>query len=454
MQVLLINQNATIERLVKLSSGKLGYELTNAKDISEVENGAYGFVVMDSDLYNDEEFGILKQKFGNAKYILIITKGAERPEGFDVYIEKPFLPTELVDIFGSLAASVENTIDEEAVFGDEEAVFEDEELQQDLPSVESVFDTEEQSGDIEELGDLDDFDSLGLEEEKAEEPSELEDLEFSFDDDAPLDIESKEDNMIETATEDDKLDDSFEINLDEQMSAINDEVEGIDFDMPEDISLDETSDEISMPEIAAEDSNDFAGLDELSVNENDIEMELDDILPTEEALMPENEADEEELSIGDDMGDFDEELGDEMPNIESDPHIFDEDEVNKLKNLLDETEEDKQDDDDLNLDNIKIHNEELGSLTEESLAEALGVSIDSQAQHSNDSGSDIEEGGIDESGIPDSLPAAPSAVAPTNFGLNALELNPNQSITISLDALKELLNMADVTINITLSKKQ
>jgi uncharacterized membrane protein len=454
MQVLLINQNATIERLVKLSSGKLGYELTNAKDISEVENGAYSFVIMDSDLYNDEEFGILKQKFGDAKYILIITKGADRPDGFDVYVEKPFLPTELVDIFASLAASVDNAVEEEAVFGDEVASFEEEGAISDtLDSLDedSIFGaTEEESSN--ELGDLDDFASLDLDDEKPMEALDKEDeLEFSFDEDTAMDIEPKEEKIDEIALDDTKLDDDFEINLDEQMSAINEEAEGIDFDMPQDmsLSLDESEHEISIPEMD-ELGDELGALDGLE--ENDADMELDDISLEEEISTASDDTLEQELSLDDEMGNFDEIASEEMPSFEDDPHIFDEDEVNKLKNLLDETEEEKlESDDDIDLDNIKIHNEELGSLTEESLAEALGVSIDSSSQHQDNNDSGIE----DEGDIPSTLPTSTeTTVASPSFGLSALQLNPNQSITVSLDALKELLNMADITINITLSKKQ
>lgn len=458
MQVLLINQNATIERLVKLSSGKLGYELVNAKDISEVENEAYGFIIIDSDLYNEEEFGVLKQKFGSAKYILIITKGADRPDGFDVYVEKPFLPTELVDIFSSLATSVADTNDD-AVFGDDMSAFGNDESELGTLDEDAVFGIggEENSADeLGELGDLDDFGSMELDEEKTTEPTVdgLDDLELSFDEAeetqskedeiGDLDLDGKEESLAE--------EDDFQINLDEQMSAIGNEVDGIEFDAPEDISLDEPSDELSLDSIEGNDA--FGSMEELGMDN----IEADDNLLMEE----DNQADFGSVALeDDDMGElsFDEDIAqaDEAPSMESDAHIFDEDEVNKLKDLLDETEEEKSESDDFDLENIKIHNEELGSLTEESLAEALGVNIENEAQDIDDMPSELDTSSdISGSDIPDSLPVAPvvSAAAATNIPANAIQLNPNQSITISLDALKELLNMADVTINITLSKKQ
>ncbi|MGE4397954.1 MAG: hypothetical protein AB7D29_00415 [Campylobacterales bacterium] len=423
MQVLLINQNATIERLVKLSSGKLGYELASAKDILEVENGVYDFIIIDSDLYNDDEFGALKEKFENAKYLLIITKGVERPAGFDVYIEKPFLPTELVDILGSLSSGVAQ---------DDSSIFEDSGLGSELGELDedAVFGSAEESDKNESIEDLGGFDELSLDDDNTlsddiltEEKSEdFGDLELSLDGDDDLSIEDTKPAAQEP-------EDEMQINLDEQIGAIADEVNEIDFDSGED---------------------DLGGLDGMD------SLELD--TPSDEPEMAEEETNGIEDGFGEELELDGLEGFDNEEHQDSDPQIFDEDEVNKLKNLLDETEEDKLENEDFDLDNIKIQNDELGSLTEESLAEALGVNIDTQPATIDDMGDDLTS--MEDETLPDTLPdAAPSipslsTSASTNIPANAIQLNPNQSITISLDALKELLNMADVTINITLSKKQ
>lgn len=437
MQVLLINQNATIERLVKLSSGKLGYELVSAKDISDVGSAAYGFIIIDSDLYNDEEFAILKQNFSNAKYILIITKGAQRPEGFDVYVEKPFLPTELVDIFNSLASSVAD-----------DSVFDNAESEIGTFDADTSFaapsEQNEESSDA--FGALDDdFGSISLEEQPAD-LEEMEELHLEMPNEHP-EFESKELT----------LDDSDSIKLDEQIGDIQDEMKDIDFE-GELTSIDDIgeslSDAIEEPSDVTMDMAEEPLLEEKQHYEEELEI---DNLPTA--------AEEDELAG---MGDFsfdndggleldeDEIGGIEEESTQSDAHILDEDEVNKLKNLLDETEEEKLENEEFDMENVKIHNDELGSLTEESLAEALGVNLNNMS--SPESGDNLEsdlEGGLDS--ITNSLPDIKDntvASATTNIPANAIQLNPNQSITISLDALKELLNMADVTINITLSKKQ
>jgi uncharacterized membrane protein len=442
MQVLLINQNATIERLVKLSSGKLGYELVSAKDISDVESAAYGFVIIDSDLYNDEEFAILKQNFSNAKYILIITKGAQRPEGFDVYVEKPFLPTELVDIFNSLASSVTDD------FFADDSVFDNAESEVGAFDADTSFAAPSEQN--EELSDAsgaldDDFGSISLEEQPAD-LEEMEEPHLEMPDEHP-EFESKEPT----------LDDSDSIKLDEQIGDIQDEMKDIDFERGL-TSIDDIGESLS----------------DATKEPSDVTMDM-----AEEPLLEEKQHYEEEPEIDNlttaaeedelaGMGDFsfdndgkleldeDEIGGIEEESTQSDTHILDEDEVNKLKNLLDETEEEKLENEEFDVENIKIHNDELGSLTEESLAEALGVNLNniSSSESSDNLESDLESG-LDSitSSLPDIKDNTLSS-ATTNIPTNTIQLNPNQSITISLDALKELLNMADVTINITLSKKQ
>ncbi len=435
MQVLLINQNATIERLVKLSSGKLGYELVSAKDILEVENGVYDFIIIDSDLYNEEEFTALKQKFSASKYILIVTKGSDRPDGFDVYVEKPFLPTELVDILSSLSSGVsqdESSIFDNADFGST----------QEEPSEEAVFGDGAESILDDTLDDLDSLDDLSIDDDKPlddiapieneledlGDSEELGDLELSLDDDLSVDEPELNLDIDETTTIDE--DEEPQINLDEQVGDIASEVDEIDFSSD--------TDELQLDELAADEPE--ATEDEIALGDEEPAIDTDETLEDDGLEL-------EGLST----------IEDEEPAVEEEPQIFDEDEVNKLKNLLDETEEEKVENEDFDMDNIKIQNDELGSLTEESLAEALGVNIDTKPTKIEDTSSDLDETGIaDTLSLPDTVPSETemSAAASTNIPANAIQLNPNQSITISLDALKELLNMADVTINITLSKKQ
>ncbi len=469
MQVLLINQNATIERLVKLSSGKQGYGLALANDISEVANGSYDFVIIDSELYNEVEFGVLRQKFNVAKTILIVSKGAARPNGFDVYIEKPFLPTELLDAFCLLDQNMAANPAPAQAINAEEALFEgniasfadfDDHTEDELKTLDehdifggSIGDIKDEFTVLDEydLGDEISFDDAdAMEFEKAtdtkEDVDEEDELGFSFDDD-----EESDDTNNETlfTIDDEEIIDDFQLDTNNDA---HDELSDFDFSLDDDSLLE---DKVGTP-IAGEEIDSFDDLQghtetldkeeefDMSEFENDenVDMMFEDTKP-EETKGFEDDFDENE---------------DPFADVGS-AHMFEQDEVNKLKNLLDETEDGEMDNDDFDLENIKIFNDELGSLTEESLAEALGVNVkDEQGGGANAVNQHYIENAMDDAPL-QPLPDAPKvavseqqvSAGPTN---NAIQLTPNQSVTLSLEALKELLNIADITINITLTKKQ
>lgn len=522
MQILLLNQNATIERLVKLSSGKMGFELTNAKDLSEISAIGYDFVIIDSDLYDDDEFNLLKSKFPGAKYMLMVSKGTGKPLGFDVYIEKPFLPTELVDIFSSFSGggavfakaeekivqpieTVQDTIsddfgeiNEDDLFGDgNDFTFEeksdistpdtlDDEFSLEAPAGVGEQDefslgdehlddgladfgtaTQESDADVIDEINLDDIENEVL--EKEDEGLDLGNDNFDFGDDAVITDEEANlpektedfdfgdllDTDVETKVEDTDDFDFGDIELDEAEKKDEEEIGEYDFANPllndDELQLDDDKDELG--------GNPLDEDDELSLDSGD-EITLDDDLESDDYGMDEDS--------GIDFGD--------MEPQESEHSILDEDEVNKLKNLLDETDdEDDLSGDDFDVGNIKITNDELGSLTEESLAEALGVSLDIDTKEADveeptdfslddfDTSLDEPVAAIEEPTTQVEAPVLPTAqvapLAPTTpveqvSSSKALEINPNQSITISLDALRELLEMADISINITLSKKK
>ena len=467
MQVLLINQNATIERLVKLSSGKQGYGLALANDISEVANGSYDFVIIDSDLYNEVEFGVLKQKFNIAKTILIVSKGAARPSGFDVYIEKPFLPTELLDAFCLLEKNIaENPVPqqaisaEEALFAENIASFADfdnhggDELKtfdEDDIFGGSIGDIKDEFATLEEydLGDEISFDDTNTTQfEKivdAKNGAEEEDeLEFSFDDEEENENTNNEPSF---SIDDEELIDDFQLDVND---GAHDELGDFDFSLDDDSLL---GDKIGTP-IASEELDSFDDLDFQEHTET-LDKEEEEFDMSEFGNDKNADMTFDEIKLGDVTGyedDFDE---NEDPFADSgSAHMFEQDEVNKLKNLLDETEDSDMDNDDFDLENVKIFNDELGSLTEESLAEALG---EQSGGKTTVDGNDIEN---PMGNTPlQSLPEAPKvalgeqqvSAAPTD---SAIQLTPNQSVTLSLEALKELLSIADITINITLTKKQ
>jgi uncharacterized membrane protein len=120
VKILLINQNATVEKLVKLSAQRIGLELLAAQIAKDENAGEYTWVLVDNESLEGASAADLRAKYRESKIGLLYPKGSNRPEGFDLYIEKPFLPTELIDEFSSVintpAANV-NSVDIESLGG-------------------------------------------------------------------------------------------------------------------------------------------------------------------------------------------------------------------------------------------------------------------------------------------------------------------------------------------------
>ena len=101
MKILLINQNATVEKLVRLSAQRIGLELSAASIATDAQAGEYAWVLIDNDSLGGASIESLRQKYPGAKIGLLHPKTVARISGFDLYIEKPFLPTELIEEMSS-----------------------------------------------------------------------------------------------------------------------------------------------------------------------------------------------------------------------------------------------------------------------------------------------------------------------------------------------------------------
>ena len=164
--LLLINENPAVSRLIKLSCEKYGYELEEISDIESLLSDSYDYVFIDSDLYSDELLEALKSKAEYKKIGYIATKGSERPEGMDFILEKPFLPTDFVDIVNALKSK-----DDEQAVKKEEA-----EEEADMYLAESSEESFDDLGDLEDLSEEDDM----LEELDIEKDKDFDDLEIDL----------------------------------------------------------------------------------------------------------------------------------------------------------------------------------------------------------------------------------------------------------------------------------
>ena len=335
--LLLINENPAVSRLIKLSCEKYGYELEEISDIESLLSDSYDYVFIDSDLYSDELLEALKSKAEYKKIGYIATKGSERPEGMDFILEKPFLPTDFVDIVNALKSK------------DDEQATKKEEVDMDL--AESSEESFDDLGDLEDLSEEDDM----LEELDIEKDKDFDDLEIdlknneetgSIDD---LDIDLKSDEEIDSA-------DELDISLleDDTKDETDDEKDEMDIEIPDDLGGDLT------------DLQDLGSI-------GDIES-IEDITQTQESQSLEDLQTQEQIPTILDKEEveevkelLEEEGTDELLEGEEKLEMADEDfESFDIEEEAEEIEPQESEND------IKVENDEFASLTEEALAEALG----------------------------------------------------------------------------------
>lgn len=392
MKLLLINKNPIVRKLVKLSAEKAGIEAIEAEVLGEVSEAAFDFVFIDDESLDDAPLNEVQGRFPEAKCGFIHAKDREREAGFALFVQKPFLPTDMVDLLkaetqGSQPHDFiqESTPSASADKGDGDlgddflADLEDEgqsgmEVDNPLADLDGeILDLgEESDGEAQEAlemkdGDLDfDLDLEGLEsgEKGVDSLEAMEEL-------APMEGEVPEEDMA----------------LQEESEAVA-SVEALGADV-ESEELDLTLDDLEMPE---EETGDMATEELADTKEAEDEpakpaaledLEWDGTLLDDVTLVASEPVSED---LGVDLGsmEFSSEEESVLEEDESAPveealgegGVLDSEEVEAVKNLLQEGDLPPVDSEDLDMNEIKIESSELASLTEEALSEALGEELE------------------------------------------------------------------------------
>ena len=194
-------------------------EIEKVNDVGENEN--YDYIFIDGDFYTDELKEEITSKI-NYRYLgYIASKGTDIPDGIDIVLEKPFLPTDFLELIQNNTVD-DNTQESEIKQEEEENTLEDE-----LEKLDDEFDfnfddieedkTKEQKEDEEKQEDdiLKDEDNYFVEENKPEEEeeSEKEEQKDEIEDDILLDRISQEiaDEFKEKSETDEKTVPDFEV---------------------------------------------------------------------------------------------------------------------------------------------------------------------------------------------------------------------------------------------------
>ncbi len=264
MKILLLNDNPVVRKLVALSAQKTKDDLNVVSSIDEIERNAYDLFIVDDALYSDDVMVSLKEKSTFKISLLMATRGNTVPSGFDHVINKPFLPTDLVELF----VGIDNNLSKIGVHEEKTSVS--------APSIDL-------DSMLKGLEQEDDFDMLELDEEfDFEEPSRGgDDFEDSLDKNV-LDHEEVQElqELLEDTDDDIKINDLEDEDADEDLLGSLE-----DFEMKEE-AFDELDDfdeiipakqEIESPEemldLGDDEFNDLESLEEESELLNDDEFD-------------------------------------------------------------------------------------------------------------------------------------------------------------------------------------
>ena len=372
MKVALVNKNPAVSRLITLSLNKIGVEYVEFDDVNAV-SGEFDYIIIDSDMESADV------KF-DQKVMYLAPRGGIKPDFADIMLEKPFLPTEFINLFEESRAvnvagddtKAELGLDDSANFDDFEHIDENyEELQNfELPEIDTDFENLAKEDETEKLDDNvlnNEFLKEHLEDSSV---GDLEDEEISLDeadteliDENSEETEAANENVDDESSKTPKAEETIEDGLSSDfgdLSALVDEIENMDESSPVDEKARDELEKIVEQNIQ-----------NLKIDEND--EELDDISQSKKELseidllneeLNSEEADEENKNLEDTELDV-QNLEQEELNIDELAKFDDEDSLENEINLEDEPKDEE------NLDEISEADEEQIQVDDEKVEEDI-----------------------------------------------------------------------------------
>lgn len=324
MKILLFNDNPVVRKLVALSAQKTKDELSVIWSVDEVEESEYDLLIVDDALYSDDMFESLKEHITYKSTLLMATRGQAVPAGFDQVINKPFLPTDLVDMFIQIEKKVlmSPVAAPKVVKLEEEAVAQEPfyaiNLENELPNLETIpnefesFDLDEMDDDQIDFGEnvSDDFSLDGLDDVETSpsqttilDKEEVQEVQNLLDDTEGDDWNSEDEIILKEIDELDIGDDEFNTLVDDTVDEVNETLE--DDLLSDDTLLDGSElsglneELLDEDEFGLEDNFDPISLASSEVEETDFADEI--LLPSleDDLLLDDDELGDLELQIED-----------------------------------------------------------------------------------------------------------------------------------------------------------
>ncbi|MDD2651430.1 MAG: hypothetical protein PHX44_00065 [Sulfurimonas sp.] len=426
MNILLLNNNPVVKKLVTLSVQKTSDELHTAESVEAIEAGEYDLLIIDDALYSDEIMDEMASKISYRESLFICSKDAKEQGEFTKTLKKPFLPTDLVETLISLAKIVD-TVNLEKTFGinDEDFDVADDALFHDFDTDESLDELE----NIDTLEEVEDLDTLEASDEDAYNEAALEDVkdECVLDKDELQEVQS----LLEETEEDAEIEDFDDFDFDTMEEGK--EEESFDF---EDDAL-EAEDIKTQEEEPSETINeDLFSFEEEEIKEPEIEDELD--FEEQEETEPQEEPEEEvEDILEEEDFEIEPEEALEEDSFEEE-NLEEEDLASQIQEAVDSlSDEDLQ----TELDEDILLN--IGSLTSKDLKLAIGEEVQEEQPDLCDLAISQEDVTVEKAETKSSLESPSQSSNGVEALKKLLEVLSKEDIAASLQGMK-------ININITL----
>jgi len=285
MRLLLINNNPAVSRLINLSAKKYGYEIEEFKSDDFDLNENYDVTITDNEAVSENSILLLRESGNLGDIIYIGPKGLPKPVYANYFLQKPFLPTDFIDMI----KKIEKSKQEKEIKKEEAKIINEEDIESFIEHDENDMDD---SGMI--ALDLDDLDSLDLP---------MPDDELYDEKDEEIDSEKKSEDLQEKSEEVPEKEDDVELNdiigesdveqvvdeLSEEELSVSEEPDDEDFEL-------ETQDETFIEESPSIlDSEDINEVKQLLIDDDEIE--------EEETVEEEIEVDDEQVDKNNDIED-------------------------------------------------------------------------------------------------------------------------------------------------------
>ncbi len=350
MNILLLNDNPVVTKLVTLSAQKTGSEILIVNNMEEILGGSYDLLIVDEALYTPALMDELKSKISYKRSLYMLSRGSQSIDEFDHEVKKPFLPTDLVELLSSISAAV-------LKMKDEPVNLEHVELEENFDLNKNLDHEVLTDSDIDDGFNLDDFD-LNLDD------IDLDNLNIADDEIGSI-LDQDEVQEVKNLLDEEESDkENNELNLDDEF-----DLDNFEFENDEPLAA---PDKINFEDISDVEEKDSLQEDEL---EDDFSFDDLDMLTDLESIKPEEVSTQEKIE---DELDLDE-LTEPQAATVDDQVILTDDDFN-LDTLEDEIESAlgtlSQDDLDQEIDLSFDDLDEFATLDEKSLKIALGEEVE------------------------------------------------------------------------------